>query len=178
MFTFLKAAFGNIQQTGSVIESSSHLSKRMTRIINFKKTVHIVELGAGTGSITRHILSKMSRHSRLTTFEINPTLFDRLEKFHDERLTTINDDVLFLPKYISDRSVDYIISGLPLANIAAKQKSSILHACKRVLKPNGYYIQFQYSLNDISLLKRQFFSVSCGFALLNIPPAFVYYAKN
>lgn len=178
MFTFFKAAVSNIQQTGSVVESSPYLSNRMTSIIDFNKPVHIVELGAGTGRITRHLLAKMGRYSRLTTFEINTALFNRLEGIKDKRLTKINDNVLCLPKYVQEQSVDYIISGLPLANISVAQKTSILYACKGVLKPNGYYIQFQYSLRDIGLLKRQFLSVSCGFTLLNIPPAFVYYAQK
>lgn len=178
MLTFLKAAFTNIQQTGSVVESSRHLSKRMTSVIDFKKTVHIVELGAGTGSITKHILSKMNSNSKLTSFEINTTLFNRLEALEDTRLTKVNDDVLSISDYIPDQSVDYIISSLPLANIPKKQKMSLFKSCKRILNSNGYYIQFQYSLYDIGFLKRQFLSVNCGFTLLNFPPAFVYYAKN
>ncbi|WP_207632665.1 class I SAM-dependent methyltransferase [Foetidibacter luteolus] len=178
MLTFLKAAFGNLKQTGSVMESSPQLSRRMTRIINFKKPVHIVELGAGTGSITKHILAQMGYGSSLMSFEINESLFERLQQVQDKRFTGVNDNVLQLQDYAAEQSADYIISGLPLANICAEQKMKILNACKKVLKPGGYYIQFQYSLNDIKLLKQKFLSVSCGFALLNFPPAFVYYAKK
>lgn len=160
------------------MESSPHLSRRMTRIINFKKPVQIVELGAGTGSITKHILGQMGKGSALTSFEINSSLFDKLEELDDQRLTKVNDNVLLLPEYVPEQSADYIISGLPLANICAEQKIKILNACRKVLKPGGYYIQFQYSLHDIKLLKEKFLSVSCGFTLLNFPPAFVYYAKK
>lgn len=177
MFTFLKAALSNIRQTGSVAESSLHLSKRMTRIIDFKKQLHIVELGAGTGNITAHILKQMNAYSKLTAFEINKTLFNRLQQLQDARLAKINTDVLYMSDYIKDHSVDYIVSGIPLANIHKEEKQQILKCCKRILKPNGFYIQFQYSLHDINLLKQKFRSVSCGFALLNFPPAFVYYAK-
>lgn len=178
MFTFLKQGLANMQQTGSLIGSSAHLSKQMTRVINFQQPLHIVELGAGTGAMTRRILSSMNRQTSLTAFEVNPVLFGKLSRLDDHRLTKINENVLQLPEYVYDQSVDYIISGLPLANIKARQKVSILKACKRVLKPGGYYIQFQYSLNDINLLKRNFKSVRYGFTLFNIPPAFVYYAKN
>jgi phospholipid N-methyltransferase len=178
MFTFLKQGLSNIQQTGSLVGSSVHLSRRMTSVINFCQPLHIVELGAGTGAITRHILSVMNRQTSLTAFEINPVLFGKLSRLEDHRLTKVNENVLQLPEYVYDRSVDYIISGLPLANINTRQKLNIIKTCKRVLKPGGYYIQFQYSLNDISLLKSNFSSVKYGFTLLNIPPAFVYYAKN
>lgn len=178
MFTFLKQGFININQTGSLMRSSMHLSKRMISIINFHRSLQIVELGAGTGVMTRYILSAMNKQTNLTAFEINPVLFGKLNRLDDRRLTKINENVLKLPEYVYDQSVDYIISGLPLANIKEKQKINILDTCKRVLKPGGYYIQFQYSLNDISLLRRNFSSVKFGFTLLNMPPAFIYYAKN
>jgi len=146
MFTFLKAALNNIKQTGSVIESSQHLSRRMTRVIDFDKQLHVVELGAGTGSITSHILKQMNECSKLTSFEINKTLFNCLEKLQDKRLEKINKNALFMPEYISDHSVDYIVSGIPLANIPVEEKQQIFKCCKRILKPGGCYIQFQYSL--------------------------------
>ncbi len=178
MFTFLKAAISNLAQTGSVAESSLYLSRRMTRVINFRKTIRVVELGAGTGSITKHVLSRMNRDSVITSFEINTELFRKFSELNDRRLRQINDNAVELDSYIPSQSADYIISGLPLANIDREQKSKIIQTCNKILKPGGYYIQFQYSLNDIRLLKREFRSVSCGFTFLNLPPAFVYYAKK
>lgn len=178
MFIFLKQGIRNIRQTGSLVGSSVHLSKQMTKDINFQQPLHIVELGAGTGTMTRYILSAMNKQTSLTAFEINPVLFGKLNRLDDHRLVKVNQNVLQLPEYVYDESVDYIISGLPLANIRKRQKLNILDACKRVLKPGGHYIQFQYSLNDVSLLKRNFSSVKYGFTLLNIPPAVIYYAKN
>ncbi|WP_170878488.1 class I SAM-dependent methyltransferase [Daejeonella lutea] len=178
MKTFLKEALKNIRQTGSVIESSAHLSDMMLNDIAFGKNLHFVELGAGTGAMTRSLLNKMSPCSRLTSFEINPQLFDKLNKFNDARLVNVNDTATRLSDYVSDQSVDYIISGLPLANIRVSEKTGILDACIRILKPYGSYIQFQYSLNDFRLLKRTFADVNCDFTLRNFPPAFVYYARK
>lgn len=178
MTVFLREAIKNIRQTGSVIESSAHLSEMMMNEIPFHENLHIVELGAGTGSMTRSLLSKMSSGSRLTSFEINPLLFDRLNSFNDNRLENVNDSALKLGDYIQDQSVDYIVSGLPLANIDVKEKTSILDSCRKILKPYGSYIQFQYSLNDLRLLKRTFAFVNCDFTLRNFPPAFVYYARK
>ena len=178
MKIFLKEAIKNIRQTGSVIESSAHLSKMMLNDIAFGKSLHIVELGAGTGNMTRSLLNKMSPCSKLTSFEINPQLFDKLNKFDDDRLVNVNDTATKLSDYLQEQSVDYIVSGLPLANINVTEKTGILDACLRILKPYGSYIQFQYSLNDLGLLKRTFAYVNCDFTLRNFPPAFVYYARK
>jgi phospholipid N-methyltransferase len=178
MFTFLRQGFNNIHQTGSLMASSVYLSRRMTGPINFDKDLQIVELGAGTGNVTRSILSSMNDQSDLAAFEINPVLFDKLDRLNDQRLNKINADVNALSHYFCDQSVDYIISGLPLANMKIRQKVGILNACNRILRPGGYFIQFQYSLNDLGLLKKKFGTVNYGFTLFNIPPAFVYYAQK
>jgi phosphatidylethanolamine/phosphatidyl-N-methylethanolamine N-methyltransferase len=178
MTTFLQEAIKNIRQTGSVIESSVYLSEMMMNDIAFNKNLNIVELGAGTGNMTKSLLNKMSPCSKLTSFEINPQLFDKLNTFDDERLVNVNDSAMKLSEYLQEQSVDYIVSGLPLANINVKEKTGILDACRRILKPYGAYIQFQYSLNDFGLLKRTFTNVNCDFTLRNFPPAFVYYARK
>lgn len=178
MITFIKEAFKNIGQTGSVMESSAYLSAKMIDTIDFSKPLHIVELGAGTGSITKRLLEKMNDQSTLTSYEINPELFNELCKNNDKRLTVKNADASQLGDHSKSQSIDYIISGLPLANIPKKKKTSILDACHYVLKSGGYYIQFQYSLNDFKLLKRIFAKVDSCFTLRNLPPAFIYYAQK
>jgi phospholipid N-methyltransferase len=178
MMTFLRAGLKNIGQTGSIVESSSYLSDKMIRTVDFNKKLQIVELGAGTGSITKRLLKKMNTQSVLTAFEIDRYLFNKLQQNSDNRLKEINADVCDIGQYCASQSVDYIISGLPLANIPAIKKQSILDSCFRVLKPGGWYIQFQYSLNDFRLLKQIFSTVDSCFTLYNLPPAFIYYAKK
>ncbi|MCD2421907.1 methyltransferase [Niabella pedocola] len=178
MFTFLRAAYENLAQTGSLVESSSRLAGRMTRMVDFNASVHIVELGAGTGSITRHLLEQMNIRSRLTAFEINPQLFDKLKAMRQHNFVAVNDDVCRLQQYLCNGTVDYVISGLPLANLDMRTKAQLLEGVKALLKPGGLYIQFQYSLNDRALLRRTFPLVQLGFEPINIPPAFIYYAQK
>lgn len=179
MLTFFKAGITNIRQTGSLVESSSYLREGMTSIIDFSKPLNIVELGAGTGSITKYLLERMNASSRLFSLEINKLLYRKLDNnIQDSRLVAINNDASRLNDYISNGSADYILSALPLSNIKSKDKNVILKACHRALGPDSYFIQFQYSLQDFRYLKRHFSNVSCRFVPINFPPAFVYYAKK
>jgi phospholipid N-methyltransferase len=147
----------------------------MLRKIDFSKDIHIVELGPGAGGITKSLLKKLSPRSRLTAFEINPTLVKKLNTIEDPRFTCINDDVENLLAYLPEESIDYIISSLPLANIGKASKTKIIDASHRALKPGGHYTQFQYSAIDLGLIKRKFPNLACDFTLLNIPPALIYY---
>jgi phosphatidylethanolamine/phosphatidyl-N-methylethanolamine N-methyltransferase len=178
MSTFFKEAFRNIKQTGSVAPSSRFLASKMTQDIDFGQRLKIVELGAGEGSITRHILSEMGSLSSLMSFEINPYLFLEIAKIEDERLKPMMESVLRLSSFAGQNSADFIISGIPLANMDKHKKEELLKSCYKVLKPGGIYIQFQYALNDYSLIKGHFDEIQLGFALLNFPPAFIYYAKK
>lgn len=160
------------------MESSVYLTDKMLESVPFSEELNLLELGAGTGSITRTLLSRMSTGSRLTAFEINQMLYDNFNGWNDRRLRLVNDSAADLHKYAGNESVDFIISGLPLANIPMNEKLAILEASYRALKPGGMFIQFQYSLNDFGLLKRKFSHVNCNFTLRNLPPAFIYHARK
>ena len=67
---FLKEALKNINTLGTVTPSSRFLSKRMLKEINFLKADVIVELGPGTGAITKYILENLSPKATLICFEI------------------------------------------------------------------------------------------------------------
>lgn len=177
MKIFLKEALADIRQIGSVAPSSKFLAAKMTKDIDFNRKLNIIELGAGEGVITRHILSEMSADSTLTSFEINPRLYCEISKIRDNRLQPFMESVLRVSDYISDNSVDYIMSGIPLANMQISDKMDLMKACNRVLKPSGRYVQFQYSLNDFKLIRRCFVEVELSFVIWNFPPSFVYYGK-
>lgn len=178
MSTFFKEALKDIKQTGSVAPSSRFLAAKMTEHIDFNQTLKIVELGAGQGVITRHILDEMNSYSSLMSFEINPYLFSEIVKIEDERLKPMMKSAVRLSSCIAQNSVDFIISGLPLANMDKYSKEELLESCYSILKPGGFYIQFQYALNDYKLIRHYFDKVRLGFALLNFPPTFIYYAKK
>jgi phosphatidylethanolamine/phosphatidyl-N-methylethanolamine N-methyltransferase len=173
-----REAFKNMKQTGSIIESSPFLIRKMLHKIDFTSDIHVVELGAGNGCVTKSLLRKLNQKSRLTSFEINPALFKKVLRINDGRLTCINDDVANLLQYLQLESIDYIVSALPLANIHRQSKDHILDSCYKALKPNGRYTQFQYSTADLGLIKKKFPKFNFSFTLLNIPPALVYYATK
>ena len=50
-------------------------------------------------------------------------------------------------------------------------------AIKSVLKPGGTFHQYQYSLLDYKLLKKQFVNLEIDVCLFNIPPSLVYTVK-
>lgn len=77
-------------------------------------------------------------------------------------------------KYFCENSIDYIVSSLPLAFIKKNTVWEILAESKNILKSNGFFIQYQYFLQNKDQIKTFFPKIKYRFTLLNFPPAFVY----
>jgi phosphatidylethanolamine/phosphatidyl-N-methylethanolamine N-methyltransferase len=174
---FLKVALKNMKTTGSITGSSKFLVQDMLEKVDFQRAGIIVEFGAGNGSLTTKILENLNSDAQLLSFELNEDFYEQLKATTtDPRLRIIHDDVAKLDRYVANGSVDVIISALPLLNMPEEVKRSILTAAKAALKPGGRFLQYQYSLNDLKLIKEYFGAVHLDFTLFNIPPAFIYSA--
>ena len=166
----------NPKTTGSVVPSSPFLIKSMLNDVDFKNAKCIVELGAGTGVITSELAKRIPNNCRLIVFEINKKFADFLKNRFKEAII-INDSVENINSYaylFNDGKVDYFISSLPIAlwdKNASKNLPNQIHA---LLKENGKFVQYQYSLKSKKMLGSVFNNLAIKFVLLNIPPAFVY----
>lgn len=179
---FFKAFFTSRKMTGSVIPSSRFLTKKMLDSVDFKDAKCIIELGPGTGVITKQIVAQMQNDAQLVVIELNEDFIQNLnKKINDPRVHIIHDSAeqmkAHLNKYGCD-SADYIISSLPLTTIPSEIRENILSTAHSTLKDDGEFIQFQYSLHQRKNLKSLFKKVDISYTPLNFPPAFVYRCKK
>ena|SRR3989344_4640764 len=173
-----KAFFENPKQIGAIAPSSKFLAEKLVKAANLGTAKVIIELGAGTGIITKKILEAMPKDAILLSFEINNSLSRHIEEnIKDERLKVINNDARYIGEYIDKlgfQHVDCVISGLPLAVFSKEETRQILDVVDNYLSEKGRYVQFQYSISDMHALKKVFSKVDLDFEMRNIPPAFVY----
>src|SRR3989338_4598801 len=102
----------NPKQIGAVASSSKFLIKSIIDEIDFHKSHCIVELGAGQGNITKVLLRKLPKKSKLLAFEINKKFVKDLRKIKDKRLVVVENSAENLEKYILSngfKKADYII---------------------------------------------------------------------
>ncbi len=182
---FLLAAVFHQGQTGSVIPSQRFLINQMIAPVPADYRGQILELGAGTGALTRRLAARCPR-AHIVACEINPLLARDLELglpafVLSGRVEVIRDSAEHLLDGLSRkgiRSPDFILSGIPLGNLGRERVLSLVAAIGRALAPGGMYIQFQYSLIDRKKIKTHFARLRTVPAFLNFPPAFVYYAQK
>lgn len=173
---FFKESVKNLKTVGTVTRSSKYLCQGMIKPVDFTKANVIVELGAGDGVVTKHILKKMKPDAILLAFELNPMFCEQMREINDPRLIVIEDDAEKLPSYLEQNGhekADYIISALPFTIFPEEISYSIIRKCKEFLSKDGLFIQIHYSLIPKKLYKNVFGNVKLNFVPINVPPAWV-----
>jgi len=164
-------------KVGAVVQTTSYISKKIIKKINFEQAEIIVEYGSGKGAITKILLEKLSPNAVLFAFETNENFIRELSEIQDSRLIVVNSDAECAKRILKDKYkievVDYIISTIPFSLIEKHKRTRIISNSFKLLKETGCFITYQYSLLIYNLLKKIFKQVKWGFVLLNLPPAFI-----
>lgn len=179
---FFKEAVKDIRNSGTIAPSSKYLIDKMLNNIDFTKNNVIVEYGAGNGRITNELLKRLNNNSVLICFEINTKFYKHLLTFKDKRLVVINESSENIKKVCNEMNlndVHHFVSSLPLTNMPDSVSEKIVIESYALLKENGYFLQYQYSLTYLKKFKDIFLNrVILNFELRNIPPAFIYKCKK
>ncbi|QVQ50338.1 methyltransferase domain-containing protein [Spiractinospora alimapuensis] len=143
---FLKEFFREFRDTGSITPSSAALSNALTRSLEqrtSREPLTILEVGAGTGPVSKAIARRMGTKDTLELVESNDRLADRLQDLliDDDELAGVADRVSLHRARVEelDRTerYDVIISGLPFANFTAEEVREIMEAYFAMLRPGG-----------------------------------------
>jgi phosphatidylethanolamine/phosphatidyl-N-methylethanolamine N-methyltransferase len=179
---FLLAGLLNQGQTGAVLPSQRFLVDKMIAPIPEDYSEPIVELGPGTGVLTRRLASRCPR-APIVACEINPILARDLEynlarSGLSQRVRVVCDSAEHLLASLARQGekARFVLSGIPLGNLPRQQVLALLGNIRRALAQGGMYIQYQHSLLDRKKIKAQFRLLRTAPVFINFPPAVVYYA--
>lgn len=174
---FFREGIKNLKTVGTLTRSSKFVCKEMVSFIDFSAAKVIVELGAGDGVITKHILKGMRPDAKLLVFEVNEAFCEILRNIKDDRLIVVADSAEKIGDYLQKNKLgataDYIISAIPFVALPDDLSYQIVEASRDHLVKGGLYVQLHYSLLVKKMYKRVFGNVDVNFVALNIPPAFV-----
>jgi ornithine lipid N-methyltransferase len=168
----------------SVAPSSPWLSRLTVRNIDWDHARTLLELGGGTGPITRVIADRAHPDCRVLVLERDPDFVRLLrERFAVKaNLEIVHGDVADLTAILLDRgisSVDHVISGLPVPSFPHDLQRSLFQAVARVLPRRGSFNQ----LTEIPwlyrrLYQRHFEDVQFVLEPRNLPPAGTYFCRR
>jgi phospholipid N-methyltransferase len=176
--SFFLAWLANPLRVGAVSPSSPALAHAVTAEIT-PESAPIIELGPGTGVITRSLLARGVPEDRLALIEYGAE-FARTLARRFPRATVLRMDASRLREIelFAGERAGAVVSGLPLLLMPPRKVIAVLEGAFDRLRPDGAFYQFTYgpeSPVSRAILDRLGLKVSrSGRTLANVPPATVY----
>jgi phosphatidylethanolamine/phosphatidyl-N-methylethanolamine N-methyltransferase len=167
---------------GAVSPSGRNLAKIMASYVDLSRPGPIVELGPGTGPVTKALLSRGIPLERLILVEYETKFCHLLaDRFPGAKI--VQGDAYDLKKTLEGHlngQVSTVVSSLPLLIRPEHDRIELLHQAFELMGPEGLYIQFTYGLTISPMpihshgLSGAYVGKGSAPVLLNFPPARVW----
>ncbi|MGE0120835.1 MAG: class I SAM-dependent methyltransferase [Dongiaceae bacterium] len=175
---FFRRALVHPLQLASPIPSSPALGRLIAAQFADRKRGLTVEIGGGTGVITRELLAAGVPADRLLVLELDPEMADYLRGTLPEA-NVVTGDARFLPDLLPPAwrgRVDTIISGVPMTVLSASAQRELIDAAFSMLAPDGRFLQYTFALGGSPIRAKRLGLVGrrLGTTFGNFPPASVW----
>lgn len=179
---FLKKFLKHGTRVASIAPSSPQMARELCRYVDPSSPQVILELGAGTGAVTKQIVRQMHPQSRLIAVEIDPDFAKRLRASITSRnVEVLVEDVTHLHDTLAAldvTQVDLIISGLPMPSLPINTVAAV-RKLMRTYGAAGWYSQlteFPWGMYQ-KFYERLFGHVEYRVVPVNIPPGGTYHCR-
>ena len=176
---FLRRWLAHPLRIGAIAPSAPALAHAMARAAQTELTDGnvVIELGPGTGSVTRALLAAGLPEERLVLVERDRHLHTWLEGQFPRANVLLSDarelDAI-LPAGQAGR-VSTVVSSLPLNSLPRSERDEIVRAAFRVLADDGSFVQYSYGVpSPLPCEALGLTGQRVGFAAANLPPATVW----
>jgi phosphatidylethanolamine/phosphatidyl-N-methylethanolamine N-methyltransferase len=162
---------------GAVAPSSRFLARAMATQVDLRRAEPVIELGGGTGSVTKALLEAGLPVDRLIVVERDVRLYKMLRRRFPQLRIVLGDarHLVDLLHPLGIDAVSAVVSSLPLVAMPKMMRRQIIDQSFALLGEAGRFIQYTYSLT--SPLARREFGLRGRVAArvwLNFPPASVW----
>ena len=176
---FFRRWLSNPLQMGSIIPSSPKLGARIAKHIDKRSSSLILELGAGTGAITKSLISAGISPGRIVVVEIVPEMADHLRaKF--SQTSVLQADAFNLPiQSLKDTGTEIgtVICGIPLVLLNEAKQRQFIQQVEAVAPGRGFLL---YTYCFTSPLPHRTLGLDAqrlDWTPLNFPPASVWHYR-
>lgn len=173
---FFKRWLDRPKGMGSVVPSSRMLARAIASRIAWREGEVVVELGAGTGAISRGLLEILPPEA-LVMIELDPSLTSFLSRRFPE-VRVLQGDATQFASLLADEGigpVGTVVSGLPMVNMPFAFQEGVMRQSFEVLPENGFVLQYSYSpVSPIPAERLGLEAELVRYVLRNVPPAAVW----
>jgi phosphatidylethanolamine/phosphatidyl-N-methylethanolamine N-methyltransferase len=145
---FFRGFLANPMAVGALTPSNRHLAAAVAAQIPAGAAGPVLELGAGTGSVTQAIIDRGIAPARVVAVETDPAFAGMLRGRFACSPILEGDAFAFealLQAARIEGKFDAIVSGLPVIGHSEAQRTALLRMALARLKPGRPFIQFSYA---------------------------------
>ncbi len=176
---FLKTLLERPRLTGALAPSGRFLARAMALAVDPRGEGLVVELGPGTGPVTRALIDNGVARERLVLVEYDAG-FCRLLAQRFAPVRVVQGDAYHLERTLAGlegQPIAAVVSSLPLLNQPAALRAKLIEDAFALMGPDGVFVQFTYGfaspISRETCAKR--FSAHCSAPIWrNLPPARVW----
>jgi phosphatidylethanolamine/phosphatidyl-N-methylethanolamine N-methyltransferase len=179
---FFKGWIDRPKTVGSIVPTSSITARKMASIVNPASGLPVLEVGPGTGVITRAILARGVKPENLYALEYSPEFVRHLRRLYPG-VNVIEGDAFNLSAALGDRSdmvFDSVVSGVPLLNFPVAQRIAYVESLLDRIPAGRPIVQLTYGpLSPIPPGRGDYHVEHFHFVVRNIPPTQLWiYRRN
>lgn len=171
---FFKGWMDGPKRVGAICPTSSVTAKRMASVIDTSSDLPVLELGPGTGIITKAILNRGIRPENLVSVEFSTDFYQHLTRSFTG-VNFINGDALDLDTTLGvwkDKTFDCVISAIPLLGFPMARRISLLEDLLDRIPAGRPVVQITYGpVSPIVANQNRYRIKHFDFIVRNIPPA-------
>ncbi|KWV50400.1 MULTISPECIES: phospholipid N-methyltransferase PmtA [Rhizobium] len=171
---FFKGMMQGPKTVGSIVPTSSITARKMASVINPHSGLPVLELGPGTGAITKAILGRGVKPEKLVAVEYSTDFYEHLVRLYPG-VNFINGDAFNLDKTLGsmkDQTFDSVVSAVPLLNFPMQARIALLESLLDRLPAGRPVVQISYGpVSPIIARPDRYHIQHFDFIVRNIPPA-------
>lgn len=181
-----RAAVEHPLQVATLFPTSAALGRRLAATVDPGGRGAVVELGPGSGAITRHLATRVGDPDRYVGLEVSADLIGVLRARHPE-LRFHRGRARLLGRLLADGEADSVIASLPWTILPSEERDASVEAVARALRSGGtlatficlHAVGFHGARALLGQLRAWFREVRPTFLeWRNLPPAVVYEATR
>jgi phosphatidylethanolamine/phosphatidyl-N-methylethanolamine N-methyltransferase len=171
---FFKGWMDGPKQVGAICPTSSVTAKRMASVIDTASGLPVLELGPGTGIITKAILERSVAPENLVSIEYSTDFYQHLTR-NFAGVNFINGDAFDLQKTLgawNTRIFDSVISAIPLLSFPMERRIALIEDLFDRMPAGRPVLQITYSpVSPIIANPDRYKIRHFDFVVRNLPPA-------
>jgi phosphatidylethanolamine/phosphatidyl-N-methylethanolamine N-methyltransferase len=171
---FFKGMMQGPKTVGSIVPTSSVTAKKMASVINLNSGLPVLELGPGTGAITKAILGRGVKPDKLVAIEYSTDFYEHLVRLYPG-VHFINGDAFNLDHTLGalkGQIFDSVVSAVPLLNFPMQARIALLESLLDRLPAGRPVVQISYGpISPIIARPERYHIQHFDFIVRNIPPA-------